>query len=170
LSEEIDAFGSLPRDWAKENLGISPVFRLEKTGETFIEIVELRTAGDTLNVPVLPVDDKLKVRFEAEYQAWKAGLDPNGGKTLLASWGILSVKQITELKRHNVETVEDLAALSDSHTNILPDGRRMRDRAGAFLENSGDSKTLRELQAELKALREESASLRAIVTSKKGKI
>jgi hypothetical protein len=163
-----DEFGAMPIDYAVMNRGVTPEFSLEKAGDGFIEIVILRTAGDNLNSPCLPVDDAIKARFEPEYSRWKSAdaVDP---RTPLEAWGPLSKKQCAELVKHNVNFVEDLAAISDANTHILPDGRRMRDRAAAFLECHGDSKTLRELTAENKSMREELASLKALITAKKVK-
>jgi hypothetical protein len=171
MSEEVNAFGEMPRDFAMWNKGVNPEFFLEKQIDgTFLECVRISVAGDTLNECVKPVDDEVKARFETEYARWKKTTDTVDPRTALEAWGPLTKKQCAELVKFNVNTVEDLAALSDAHLHILPDGRRMRDRAAAFLENGGDSKTLRELTADNKSLRDELASLRALVTAKKGKI
>jgi hypothetical protein len=173
LNEEINAFGETPRDWAQENKGVTPEFFLEKVGTEdgkpiFIEIVTIRMAGDTLSSPVLPVDEAIKERFAEAYQAWKAGFDPNGGKITLDAWGVLNSKQIAELQRSNINYVEDVAALSDANVSVLGQNpQRLRDRAKAFLECGGDSKTLRELQAENRAMKTEIAELRALVTAKR---
>jgi hypothetical protein len=174
MNEQINSWGEMPRDFARENLGVTPIFALEKivdekTGATgFIEVVSLRIAGDTLSEVLVPVDDAIKERFEAEYSAWKAGADPNGGKTPLASWGVLNTKQIAELQRININFVEDVAALSDSNVSVLGvNPQRLRDRAIAFLSCGGDSLTLRQLQAENRAMKSEIAELRALVTAKR---
>ena len=175
MNEELSAFGEMPRDYARENLGITPIFALEKTtGDNpeksgdFIEVVTLRIAGDNLSQAVVPVDDVIRERFADEYSAWKkdgAAVDP---RTSLKAWGVFNAKQIADLELHNVHTVEDIAALSDSNVHVLGvNAQRMRDRAIAFLSCGGDSLTLRQLQAENRSMKTEIAELRAIITAKR---
>jgi len=68
-----------PRDWKRENRGIRPHFfvqRLETknedgtTGMLDLECCRLTIAGDELSAPVLPVDDGIRERFAAEYEAF----------------------------------------------------------------------------------------------------
>jgi hypothetical protein len=54
-ADGLNAFGELPRDYERENRGVTPKFALEKIGEDadgkpiFLEIVQLVVAGDILN-------------------------------------------------------------------------------------------------------------------------
>jgi hypothetical protein len=163
--QDSNEFGEIPRNWSQENLGITPEFALEKMGDGFVEIVRLVIAGDHLNEPVLIVDDKVRERFADEYERWKnGGTDP---RTSLKAWGVLNDKQIAELERQNVGHVETIAALSDANVHILgPNPQRTRERAIAFLANSGDSQRLRELEASNRAMKTELVELRALVKAK----
>ncbi|RMD94234.1 MAG: hypothetical protein D6811_03265 [Alphaproteobacteria bacterium] len=85
--------------------------------------------------------------IEPLYRAWKDGVDMPQTGTPLAAWAGVTKPQADELARHGVRTVEDLAGLTDGAFERikLPDTRRLRDAARAWLTNREGGKMAGEL-------------------------
>lgn len=159
-----DAFG-VPLDFVAMNKGVTPEFFVDPG---LGEMVRIRTAGDLLNIPVCPVDDRIRLRFGAEYEAWKAGGPANGNVTLLADWGELPQDALRDYRARGVETVEDLAALTDLNVNIAQGGRAWRAKAQAFLDREDARRDVDAVSRDNEALREMVALLRAELDEMKG--
>lgn len=108
-----------------------PVARLQRP------MTESDDAGNQLENPVWTA-------VKAAYERWKAGEElPENGNALEA-WPGVSKAQVTALKQAHVRTVEDLAALPDRDLDKLPlpDARKLRDLAKAFVANAGGAEQI----------------------------
>lgn len=169
---QVNEFGEMARDWRAENIGITPVFRLEKMGEResgepiFAEVVELHIAGDRLTSFCGPVDDKIKERFAAEYSSWKSGDSAPIDKTPLAGFADLTEKAVGELEARHIRYVEDLAGVSDQNIASVPGGRALRQKAIDFVSAHADGRKFREIEAANRAMKDQIAELTALVKGK----
>jgi hypothetical protein len=86
------------------------------------------------DVSVFPMDDQYKKRFAKRYKDWKdsgEGQKING--TLLAELPWMTKSQIAELNYCNIQTVEQLAELSDTNAMQFMGNHKLRERAKNFL-------------------------------------
>ena len=102
------------------------------------------------------VDDTIRRRFSAQYEAWKKGQEMPVEGSPLKLWPVISPAQLEMCLRSNVRTVEDLASLPDQFLSKLGMGARaLQNKAKDWL-NSGASqgKITEELSALKVALEE----------------
>ena len=153
-------------DYAQMNKGVRPVFRnrpeidplaSEKAGHPVhrnVEEVLITIAGDSFSSASHPVDDAIKMRFSAEYDAWKAkGVAMTIKGIPLREWPLLSALQVADFEAAKFYSIEDIADLSDSNVNRIMDGRIWRQKAIAWLEQAKDGATATRLAAENERLR-----------------
>lgn len=157
-------------DWSDHNKGVTPVFFTDKVKrkdadgietELELECVTIVVAGDDLTEASQPVDDQLRERFAAQYQAWKEGREALAG-TPVSEWKLITARQAAFLETLNIFTVEALSELSDYNVTNVADGRALRDKAARWLktaaaanladENARMKSQLAEMKAELAEL------------------
>lgn len=118
------------------------------------EYVEIRIAGDNKSVVVRKVSEEDKQRWPTAYAAFKNGLEAPVEGTPLHHWPALSVSQVAELRALNINTVEALAALSDTGISKIGfNGRVMVAKAKAFLDTAKGTADAQKMAAENEALR-----------------
>ncbi|PNE11942.1 MAG: hypothetical protein CR217_06050 [Beijerinckiaceae bacterium] len=158
-------------DWKQHNVGVTPVFFTDKAirknadgteTEIDIECVTIVVAGDDLTEASQPVDDQIRERFAAQYEAWKSGTEMLSG-TPITEWKLITARQAAFLQTLNIFTVEALSELSDYNVSNVHDGRALRDKAARWLktacaaniadENAKMKAQLAEMKAELAALK-----------------
>jgi hypothetical protein len=78
------------------------------------------------------------------YRRWKAGEELPENGTALEAWPGVDKGQVAALKHSHIRTVEDLAALPDRELDKikLPDARKLRDLAKAFVANAGGAEQM----------------------------
>jgi hypothetical protein len=109
------------------------------------ELVQLLIPGSP-NQPTFEVNDEYRKRWPTQYEQFKKGLEPALNGTPLEQWPILNRSMVLELKALQIFTVEQLAALSDVHLQqIKMAGRRLRDLAQAYLDDSKHEALLTEV-------------------------
>lgn len=71
------------------------------------------------------------------YEAWLAGQETPDSGAALESWPALTKKQVAAFRDQKYRTIEDVAAMSDQNLNQvrMPDVRKLRDMAQAYLKN-----------------------------------
>jgi hypothetical protein len=149
LVNHVDAFGFEKPDWLTYNKGLKTEFFIGSDGA---EMVRIRAVADTLSAPVLYLDDKLKERFSDQYAKWKSGDDSADG-TSLSQWGC-PPDIVKQFEADGVETVQDLAAISDNFVGRVMGGRQWRAKAKDWLEKAGaraDHTSLERANADLLA-------------------
>jgi hypothetical protein len=172
------SFGPGGIDWAPQNKGITPVFRIkdtlhpaesEKAGRAVYfdrEEYSLYIAGDQQSVATGIVDDAIRERFRDAYDKWKRGGDHthiNG--TPLSRWPLATPSFIKEMEYMNIYSVDDLAAVADVHLDRIADGRAWRDRAAAWLKSANDGAAASKYAAENARMRDELSELRGMIAS-----
>jgi hypothetical protein len=142
----------------------------EKTSEAgrpihkSVEYVEIHIPGDRTLVHDVPVQEKHKQRFQREWAAFKSGDKEQIVGTPLSVWPRISSPQVEDLKHLKIRTVEELAAVSDTHLSALgTGGRSLRDEAAAFLEAAKGTAPIAKMQAAIVERDEQLAALKARV-------
>lgn len=102
------------------------------------------------------VDDNIRHRFSAQYEAWKKGLEMPVEGSPLKLWPVISPAQLEMCLRSNIRTVEDLASLPDQFLSKLGLGARsLQNKAKDWLQSSGGQGKLVEEMASLKVALDE---------------
>jgi hypothetical protein len=155
----------------KVDAGIIPRFHVERQrieGEfdeetglpkyRTVELVDLLIPGDKNNTPTKRVTPEIKHRFAVEYARWKAAGSSNdealGVGLPLTQWPQIPKELAAGLAHANVFTVEQLAGLSDSQTQIRGTIglRKYRDMAAAFIDSSKAAAPIAALEKKNEAL------------------
>ena len=112
-----------------------------------VEYVEIRVPGNRDPQACRPATHRDKERFPRHYEAFQRRTELPEEGTLLKEWPQVSRSQVEELSFLNVKTVEQLAAMADTHANKLHGGYILKDRAQKWLEQAGESKLIAEKEA-----------------------
>ena len=151
---------------AEMNKGITPVFftkpilnqrRSEQEGRPIFEeqeLVRLFVAGDPYNQGDAPVDDRIRERFPAQYEAWttkKTAMTISG--TPLRQWPAISTVQVAELEALKIFSVEALAQIAETSVQKASGLRELRAKAQAYLDQAKDGSTVLRLASENEGLK-----------------
>jgi hypothetical protein len=99
--------------------------------------VRIRVPGDTKSEWDRPVKDKDKERFSRQWEAFNQQRSQFGEQTMLESWEGLNDAQIRNLKAFNIQTVEQLAQLTDGVIDRVGMGtRELVRKANAWIESN----------------------------------
>jgi len=111
-----------------------------------VEMVEIITPGDKLNVPHVPVTEYYMQRYSRQYDAFKKGMEnvPDGFR--LEAWPHISAAAVATLKASNCHTVEQLSEFAEGNRPRLPDFFKLQQKAKEFLEAQKDSSVVISLQ------------------------
>lgn len=108
-----------------------------------------------------PIKEEHKQRFWRQWEAFEAGDTEQIIGTPLAMWSPMSPAQVETFKYMKVHTVEQLAALSDSHIQELGMGaQELRRKAKAYLDISKDAGLAMQQAAENERLTHEIEALK----------
>lgn len=118
------------------------------------EYIKIMVPGDKANVAVRPVrfghsPQHDNVKFNAEYQQFLAGKEQTPDGTPLKEWPMISQSQVLELAHFNVQTIEQLAAMSDSTTQKFMGLSLLKNKANEFLNAAKENVGTVQLKAEL---------------------
>jgi hypothetical protein len=134
------AMDTKPDPLATEREG-RPIFR-------DIEIVELISPGNPLNIPVEIVTDEHRQQWPEQYRAFRAGHEISADGTPLEQWPILRKAQVAELKALNIMTVEHVRDMSDHACQRGMGFIRLRALAKAYLEDAAEGALLSQVTAD----------------------
>lgn len=102
------------------------------------------------------VTDSDRERFADRYEKFKKKLDQRAEGYPLDQWTGLHRSIVNEYRKRNIETVEQLAGISDAQAHLMPMGfTSVRAKAIAFLAARKDSAALEKLASENNALKEQ---------------
>jgi hypothetical protein len=148
--------------------GIYPLLDAVKTakvGHDFysdVEFVKIAVPGDKNSVVFQPAADTHRRRFPkayAEFKARTAGAETREGLPI-EQWAPISRSVAMTLRAAHIHTVEALAAVHDGHIDrIGTNGRELRAKAQAFLEQAKDSSAVLKLAADKKELQDQLAAM-----------
>lgn len=125
------------------------------------EYIKIIVPGDSKTTVDCPVDNTFRQRFEKQYDKFKKGLEQAVTGTPLEVWPQMSVGMVAELKSVGVQTVEQLAELSDANIQRFMGGNMWRQKAQAFLDAAAGDATNSKMAAELEKRDSEIAVLKS---------
>lgn len=156
-------------------------YKTEEEGRPIYEdmtLVRIYVPGDKTKVVVrkayltdhdgIPADPK---RWPEQWRAFQAGEVAVSEGTPLVEWPRIGKSQIEELKYFKINTVEQLAAVSDSVLENMGHGTRpLRDSAMQWLARSNEESTIHKMEArhadEMKAMQAQLEQLRDTINSR----
>ena len=99
--------------------------------------IRIRVPGDTKTEWDRPVSEQDKERFNRQWEAFNQQRSQYGEQTMLETWEGLNDGQIRNFKAFNVQTVEQLANLTDGLIDkVGPGTRELVRRANAWIEST----------------------------------
>lgn len=136
----------------------------EKEGRPIYEdrdFVEIRRPGSPHPLFEGEAREKDKVRFPAQWNAYKNKGDQNVVGTRIEFWPQVNTVQVATLKYLNIFTVEQLAAADDlAIQKIGMGGRELHEKAKVYLKLASDTGIPQKLAAENVKLKDELNELR----------
>ncbi len=123
------------------------------------EYIEMAVPGDKDNIICRPVREMDRRRFGSRYKSFKDGLTETLVGTPLVAWPGLTKAQVEELKYFNVQTVEQLADLSDETATRYAGFLGLKQKAKVYLERAAGGAVDARLQAEVAKKDNEIAAL-----------
>ena len=131
-----------------------------------VEFIKIVVPGDRKSEFFQPADASHRRRFPQAYAAFKQReTNPTEGMPI-QNWAPISRSMAMTLKALNVDTVEALAAVHDGHVDkIGTNGRELREKARAWLEDAKSGAATAKVAAEKQALQDQIASLQAQVAA-----
>lgn len=97
--------------------------------------IATRGTKDVVFRPWLFEDDLYWVRFQEQWQAFKAQRKFETRGTLLKNWPYISVSQVAMYEAQNIFTVEQIASLSDGNVKVLGlSAHQLRTTARQYVE------------------------------------
>jgi len=133
-----------------------PIFK----DEVCISIIQPGNKENIIDRVATPKD---LARFPKHFTAFKERGEVAQEGTPLESWTALTKSQVEELKHFNIYTMEQLAGITDAHSQNFLGIQDLKRRALAYLEASGVSAAGESLAAELDKRDSEIATLHAQV-------
>jgi hypothetical protein len=126
-----------------------------------IEFVKIVVPGDKKSMYFQPATDRDRKRFPQAYAAFKNRSTGSGESGLpVEHWAVITRGMAYTLRAAHIHTVEALAAVSDTHVDKIGlDGRGLRAKAKAFLEQAQSAATTTKLAAEKQALQDQITAL-----------
>lgn len=135
----------------------------EKEGRPIYQTVErvmYMIPGDKNSRPVFKVSPAIRERFKSEYKAFQEGREQRQVGTPLGNWGQLTPARIKELEALEINTVDDLARVSDGTLQNLGAGAlELRSRARAYLDATKNRKAAEDYAARASRAENENARL-----------
>lgn len=134
-----------------------------KGEDVFVSVEYIRIfqpgGGDEVERRVTDAD---RERFADRYEKFKKKLEQRAEGYPLDQWTGLHRSAVQEYRKRGIETVEQLASVTDAASHLMPMGfTATRAKAVAFLAARKDSAALEKLAAENSALSERLAALTA---------
>jgi hypothetical protein len=176
------------------DLGLNVKFSVESVfspKETFLatdgtkryvdqDFITITIPGNSLTEIHEQVSEFYKWRFPSEYAEFKKGTSSSMNGTALEMWPALHPAQITDLKHRGIRTIEQLANLSDSSSEVLRGFYSLKSKAKQFLEDAKDKTSTENVRiqmeeqearhkAELKAMEDRFAAMLAQALPKESK-
>lgn len=127
-----------------------------------VEFVKIAIPGDGKSLYFQPATKSHRNRFPQAYAAFKQrDVKPIEGMPI-ENWAPISRSLALTLKSMHVHTVEALAAISDTHIEkIGVNGRELRAKAQAWLQEAKEGAAATKLAAENQSLRDQLAGMQA---------
>jgi hypothetical protein len=99
-----------------------------------VDMIKVYHPGEPLNVPERPVNENDKRRFRAQWDAYKEGKDQKVEGTPLSVIFPGNPEIVKSLEVVHINTVQQLANISDTATQNMMFGFNLREKAKAYME------------------------------------
>lgn len=128
-----------------------------------IEYVKIGIPGDKFSLYFQPADERQRRRFPSAYEAFKKRTSGSVMEGLpIEQWAPISRSLALTLRAANVNTVEALATLHDTHLDKLGFGvKEMRAKAQSWLREASEGAETSRLAGEKEALQRQLAAMQA---------
>jgi hypothetical protein len=124
------------------------------------DYIKIIVPGDSTQVVHRPVRDTDKQRWPNQWLAFTTGKEQSIGFPL-SEWPYLTRAQIDELKYFKIDTVEQLAHVSDTACQKFMGLKDLREKANTYLQQMKGEEPLARVLAEKAAREEENKALQA---------
>lgn len=129
------------------------------------EFVSLRVPGDKNTHSLRFATDKDRQRFPRAYAAFKERATVPIQGMPIEEWPQITRAQALTLKAMHIHTVESLAEVHDGHIDKLgQNGRELRVKAKAFLEQAKDTAAAQKIAAENQRLTDQMVEMQRQIT------
>ena len=98
------------------------------------DFIRITVPGDNKTVILRQINNDDIARFHPEYFAYKEGIGQDKKGLPLRQWPVLEKSIVIKLETDNIDTVEELASLSDADAGKYLNGLKNRDRARAHID------------------------------------
>ena len=129
-----------------------------------LDHIKFEFPGDEFQKPDYIVDDRYIARFPEKWAAYKKGQGQTTG-TMLAECEWVSREQLTELSRHSISTLEQLAGVADAFVGRISHGNRLKERAISQLEDTKSNEKIEPLEAMILELKKKTEEQDALIAS-----
>ena len=147
-------------------------FKSEQAGRPVYEqreFIRIIVPGDSTNIIERLVNDQDRLDFPRQYDRFKKGQAAVIEGTPLTMWPVVNKSQVKECAYHEIQSVEQLAAASDSVCMRMGMGyTELRNKAKAWLSAAQDASIVTKMAAdndhlkgEIEALKQQIAQLAA---------
>lgn len=147
-------------------------FKSEQEGRPVFEqreFVRIMVPGDSMNIIETPATPDHKEQFSRQYERFRKGLKDVIDGSPLSQWPPVNKSQVKEMAYFEIQSVEQLAELSDSTCKKMGMGyMELRGKARAWLLAAKDGAIVvkqavenERLQSEIEMLKEQIAQLAA---------
>lgn len=111
-----------------------------------VEYIDIRIAGSKDGGACRPATHHDRQRFPRHYAAFQQRIELPTEGTPLAEWPLMQRRQVEELSFHNVKTVEQLVAMSDSNAAQFMGINALKKKAIAWLEHADETARINEIE------------------------
>ena len=112
-----------------------------------VEYIDIKVPGKRGGGACRPAQYADKQRFPRHYEAYKQRKEMPLDGTPLNEWPIMARTQVEELAFHNVKTVEQLVAMSDSLASQFLGMNSLKAKAKMWLENTEATARINQIEA-----------------------
>jgi hypothetical protein len=114
-----------------------------------VEYIDIKIPGSRTGGACRPASHADKQRFPRHYEAFQQRIEEPTEGTPLAEWPLISRSQAEEFAYHNVKTVENLVAMSDTNAGNFMGVNALKKKAKRWLEQASSEADTAHLQEEL---------------------
>jgi hypothetical protein len=134
-----------------------------------VEFVKIAVPGDRNSLFFQPAEGTHRKRFPRAYDAYKQREVVPVNGTPIENWPPVSRSVAMNLRTAHIHTVEDLAQVHDGNVDkICSNGRELREKAKAWLDNAKNGAAAIQLAADKKALQDQLAAMQAQIVALSG--
>ncbi len=123
-----------------------------------VERVEIFLPGNLGTVVVKNVDDGHRNRWSREYELFRKGMEQTAEGTPIEEWPVVNRAVVMELRSLGIQTIEEIATLSDVNCQKVMGLQGLRIKARVFLDDAAAMALTEQQGAEIEKLRSESAA------------